>query len=386
MGVYLGIGGRAFDLIFGVFVDTFIPGQTVPFYEITDDFTGQRNVGAFGSLTTYTGTITNGVAQLTDGALYENILFPCVLDIRSPVTLRNCRIVVPKSYVAVDSIKACVRVINGTNTDNVVFENVEIHNRAQRPFNGVAGRNLTMRRCVVTGCIDPLSESTGGSAPSVSGKSFTVEDCWLGSAAWWYSPTINSDIHGSDTHSHSDITQKSSGTLAQTFTNSVLAAYADPLIGTGTPGSGVDAGNTYVPPSGYNYIASQAQMESWRAARLAYRSNPAQSMYGVAHELPTAGEGSFAAVMFNADNALFTRCRFGGGVATINALDTGLPTTMAGGFVDCVFFNDMVNGPGSRTTDPSVKGYAVLGQTGKNWAQFTGNTWSDGSAVSIVRV
>lgn len=370
------------------FSGAFVPGVTEPFYTIASDYSGARNVGtkAGVALTTYTGTITDGVAQLTDGAVYENILFPCVLDIRSAVTLRNCRIVVPKTYVAADSIKAVVRCLNGAATDNVVFENVEIHNRAQRPFNGISGRNLTLRRCVITGCIDPLSESAGGSAPLTSGKSFTVEDCWLGAAAWWYSSTINSDIHGSDTHSHSDITQKSSSTLAATYTNTVLGAYADPLIGTGTPGSGSDAGNTYVPPSGFNFIAAQSQMEAWRATHLAYRTTPAQSMYGVAHELPTAGEGSFAAVMMNADNALFTRCIFGGGVVTVNASDTSLGTTMLGGFVDCTFFNDMVNGPGSRSTDPAVKGYAILGRTGKDFASFSGNEWFDGTAVAITRL
>lgn len=386
MTTYAWQGLAYVDIVTGEKHETFVAGQTEPTYVAASDYSGARNVGTNPAvpLTTYTGTITSGVAQLTDGALYENVQFPCVLDIRSAVTLRNCRVVVPKTYTAVDSIKACVRVLNGAATTGVLFENVEIHNRAQRPFNGITGRNFTFRRGVITGCIDGFSDSAAGSAPN-TGVGFTVEDSIVPAVAWWYSPTINSDIHGSDTHSHSDATQKATS-LTCTFTNTGLFAYADELIGTGTPGSGSDAGNTYVPSSGYNYIQSQAQMESWRASRLAYRTTAAQSHGAEVHKSSTAGEGSFAAVMLNAANATFTHCYFGGGTVTVNATDTSLPPTMPGGFSGCVFWNDMTNGPGSRATNPAVKGYAVLGQTGKDFATFAGNTWFDGTPVTITRI
>ena len=383
MGSYIWTGLDYLDLVTGDKVGGFIPGVSEPFYEVKADSSGRRNVGTSPNvpLTTYTGSIVDGVAQLQDGALYENILFPCVLDIRSPVTLRNCRVVVPSSYTTTaDSIKACVRVLNGANTTNVLIENCEIHNRAQRPLNGITGRNYTMRRTVITGVIDGWSDAAGGSAPQ--GWGYVVEDCIVPAIAWWYSSTINPDIHSADRGSHSDVFQKTTA-LQGTVRNSVLLAYIDELIGTGTPGSGRDAGNPYVPP-GFDYTASQSQMEAWRA-EFTEMTVASQTKGGVSRRIAGVAGGSLAAVMVNAGALDLDKCQIAGGTVGINAADTALPTVIDMRITDNVFWNDMLNGPGSRSTDPTLKGYAVLTRTGKSFEAFTGNEWSDGTAVAITR-
>lgn len=364
------------DLTTGQVLGGFIPGVTIPFYERTADFTGAKNVGAFGSLGTYTGALSGGIYQLTE-PLYENLIFNAPIEPRAAMTIRNCIIRVPKTYVQADSIKACVRTLNGANTDNIVLEDCEIHNLAQRPFNGVSGRNITLRRTVITGCVDPFSESPGGSAPSTSGKSITMEDCIVPGVAGWYSPTINPDIHSADTISHSDVIQKSSSALLQAGTNCVFLAYLDEFIGTGTPGSGSET-NPYAPPSGFNFIASQAQQEAWRDEFLNNPSVAAQSYGGVSRR---RGNGSLAAVMLNKDNLLLTNCILDGGNATVNAVDGSMPTVMAGGFVNCTFYNGMGSGPSTRTTDPTVKGNAILTLAGKSWASFSGNKHPDGTPL-----
>lgn len=366
----------------GEILERFTPGVSEPFYEITEDFTGAKNVGVKpGSvLTTYTGTITNGVAQLQDGAIYENILFPCVVDLRNGETLRNCRIVVPETYIASDSIAGCVRCLNGSGNTGASLENVEIHNRAQRPLNGIVGRNMELSQVVITGCIDGFVDSTGGSAPQNYG--FHIVDSIVADSAWWYTPTANGIIHPSDTQSHGDGVQKSS-TLESSIVNTVLLGYLSDLIGTGTPGSGSDAGNTYVPASGYNFIATQSQMETWKNTYGNYLTDPAQSKYGVAHRLPSSG-GSLAALMVNRENLSVDHCYFAGGLITINCLDSNLGTAPNVSIANSTFWNDMKNGHTGGVS--SVKGHAIAVSPGRTLAAFTNNKWSDGTSVSITTV
>jgi ABC-type multidrug transport system fused ATPase/permease subunit len=133
---------------------------------------------------------------------------------------------------------------------------------------------MDISQVVITGCVDGFVDSTGGSAPQNYG--FHIVDSIVADSAWWYTPTVNSIIHPSDTQSHGDGVQKSS-TLAVTIENTTLLGYISDVIGTGTPGSGSDAGNTYVPATGYNFIATQAQMETWRSTYGSYLTDPAQS-------------------------------------------------------------------------------------------------------------
>lgn len=376
MPAYIWNGLKYQDLVTGGTFDPFTPGVTEPYYEPAADFSGRRNVGTNPNvpLTRWAGTYTAGIAQITDGALYENMLFDGgVVDMRSGATFRNCRFVLPKTYTQTDSVKAVVRILNGSGTTGVVFENCEFHCRAQRPFNGVTGRNATFRRCVITGCIDGFSDSASGGAPQDYG--FIIEDCIVPSVAFWYSNPANPDIH-SDTISHSDCIQKTTG-LQMLVSNTVLLGYVDEFIGTGTPGSGADAGNPYNPPSGTDFIVAQATMESWRAANTSM-STASQSKYGESHRI---SNGSMVGLMANAGAIDFQKCYFAGGNVCINATDGDLGTAIDIRIENCTFWNDMRSGPGSRSTNPLLKGYAIQALTGTSFEAFTGNKWFDGTAL-----
>lgn len=384
MGIYLGINGRALDLETGLYVDEFVPGVTQPFYVETVDFSGARNVGTNPTipLTPYSGTPTvDGIVQITDGALYENVLFSHPTEVRSQATFKNCRWVIPASWTYAKPF-AVVMILNGATADNIVFEDCEIHNRAQRAMNGVQGRNFVMRRSVITGTIDPWSESSSGSAPLTT-RGFEVYDSIAPSLAYWYSNPANSEIH-SDVGSHSDAYQ-SNTTLQVLLDNTVLAAYVSDFVGTGTPGSGNDAGNPYSPPSGTDYTASQAQMEAWRNTYTVL-TTASQTMGGVQRRLQL--NGSQAGVMLNLGAVTARHCYFGGGTVSINAVDADVVGSTVH-LIDNLFWNDMLNGPGSRSTNPAVKGFAVLANSTITFGTFTGNAWAPevgGGAVGITRL
>lgn len=360
----------------------YVPGVSIPFYEPYSDLAlAPKNVGnkAGVTLTTYTGTITNGVASLTDGATYTNILFPCVVDIKNSERLINCRIVVPATYITTaDSIKACVRTLNGGTNSAPYLEDCEIHNRAQRPMNGISGRNTTMRRTVITGCVDGWSTSSAGSSPQLYG--FDIADCIQPDSAWWYSSTANTDIHTSDTQSHNDGIQHGVSTLRTDVFNTVIGQYVSEIIGTGTPGSGSDAGNTYV-PTNYNYIQSQVTQEGWRNTYANTFSTPSQSMWGRSHRLVTSG-GSQAAFMINRENFHADKCYIGGGLAAINLMDSNLPTSMDVDITNCVFYNDMRNSAGRAATTKGIAAQATAGKT----LTWSGNTWFDGTTANITYI
>lgn len=350
------------NLTTGALLERFTDGITEPQFDLTSMVGNVGNTPGV-NLTTYTGTITNGVAQLA-APLYENILFPCVVDIRGNTTLRNCRIVVPKTYTASDSIAGAVRALIGSGVSAVLLEDCEIHNRAQRPLNGIVGRNVTVRRSVITGCVDGFSDSSGGDSTLTFG--FRIYDSIVADSAWWYTPTVNSIIHPSDTQSHGDGIQKGT-TLTTTVENTVFAAYISEFIGTGTAGSGSET-NTYVPASGFNFIATQAQMETWKNTFGNLATNPTVTRGGVARRLPSSG-GSLAAAMVNREGISFDHCYFAGGIATINMMDSNLPTTMNVTITNSTFWADSKNG------------VAIQIPSGKT-ATITGNTWASGGPVA----
>lgn len=355
----------------------FIPGVSRPFYEQSDDFSGNKNVGAFGQMTPYAGTITNGIATLsTANAVYENVLFPCVIDIRANVSLINCMQIVPKTHTYPSSIKACIQILNGAQ-NNVVIEDMEIHNRAQRPFNGIAGRNFTMRRTVITGTIDGWSDSAAGGSPQVYG--YVVEDCIMPATAIWYSSTINPDVHGSTPHSHSDVFQKYTE-LQGTVKRSVLLSYADEYIGTGTPGSGSET-NPYVPPSGYNFIRPQAEMEALRDQQINKWTTPSQTYTGKSQRMSA---GSMAVLMLNRGQLDLDDCILDGGSVAVNAVDLNSGSPITCRLTNNQFWNAMTNGPGSRTTNPLVKGNSILTTNQRSFELLTGNAWFDGNPLTRV--
>lgn len=376
---------RYVNLRTGDLFEPFIPGETEPFYELHPTFMGERNIGVDPgvTLTPYTGTVTNGVATLTAGVLYENILFSSFVNWNG-AHLRNCRIVIPANFAIADSsLNAIVRSLNGASTTGGTMERCEIHNRAQRPLNAVMGRNGTIRRTAVSGCVDGFVDSESGSAPQNYG--LILEDVIVCDLAWFYSPTQSPWIHSSDLQTHNDCFQKST-TLACELTNFVGLAYASELVGTGTPGSGSET-NTYVPGSGYNFIAAQAQMEAWRDTFCSFMTTPAQSKYGVAHRLPSSG-GSMAAVMVNRGNLTVRKSKLAGGLVTVNMQDTNLPSVTNVIFEDNTFWNDMKNGhnnPDTGVFEPARKGHAITIKSGKT-ATFTNNKWFDGTNVTPVTV
>lgn len=377
MPTYMTDGLKLRNLVTAALVAGFMPGVTVPFYEETLTLDGAKNVGLNPAvpLTPWTGAVTNGLAQVTAAGLYENIHFQSFVEVRAEATFRNCRFDLPYAITRTDIVKSIVQILNGANSTGIVFENCEIHNLAQRPMNGIMGRNFVMRRSVVTGCIDPWSDSAAGGAPN-TGYAFTIEDCIAPTVAWWFSPTSNPDIHNPDTGSHSDVIQKATTLQCRVF-NSVLGAYVSERIGTGTPGSGADAGNPYRPPSGYAYITDQAQMNAWRAQHT-LMTTPSQTMGGVARRL--ASNGSLAGVMLNDGYIEVDQCYIGGGTVGINAADASVPYGTVK--IDrTTFWNDMLNGPGARSSDPTVKGYAVLAQAGATFGSFTGNRSFDGAPL-----
>lgn len=389
MGLHLDVAGTRVDLLTGTAAaSSFISGVTQPYYVETANLDGAKNVGnkAGVTLTPYAGTPYSASAngnsyRITDSAVYENILFTGqVMVYGATPTFRNCRFLLPKTFIRTDVTQTVVGVLNGSTTD-AVFEDCEIHNRAQRPFNGIQGRNFRLYRTVITGTNDAFSESTGGTTPTINNRGFEAYDCIVPSLGFWYSNPANDDIH-SDTGAHVDVYQKQTS-LAVRIENSTLIGAASEFIGTGTPGSGRDAGNTYVTASGTDYTASQAQGEAWRTQHT-YMSPAAQSMWGVSRRM--WNEGSMSCCMLNGNNFTLKHCWLDGGSVGINMVNAGVtPSTTH--LTDNTFWNGMGGGPGSRTTNPAIKGNAILAAGAHVFGTETGNRWADelGGAL-LVRV
>lgn len=366
-------------------VPAFIPGVTFPYYipgSSADSIgSAQTNIGNRETrqngveLTTWTGTLTGGVIRVTEDA--ENMLFPGVVDLRNGARLTNCRIVVPSTYTQSDSIRACVRsLLGGAASSGQGLYNCEIHNRAQRPMNGVVGRNLEIHETVVVDCLDGFVDSTAGDAPLNFG--LIIHDSVVTDLAFWYTSTVNGIVHGSDTISHNDAWQKST-TLWSEGHNVTLEAYLSPRIGTGTPGAGSET-NPYVPESGFNFITPQATQEAARASRVALFPTSDQTRYGVARLIGTANH-SQAGLMVNRDGFLLDKGHFsGGGQAAIDMTDVNLPSSMNIRITNSDFSNDMKNPNISRG---ATKGYVALVRTPKTLVEWSGNEFTDGTPATI---
>lgn len=348
----------------------FIPGETMPYYEVTEDFSGEHNVGNLPgvALTPYSGSVGCGVIRLPSGT-YENIDFgDCLLDIRGVVVMNNCRGVLRENYD--DSIGEHIRILNGATTTSVELNDCEFHNRTQRILDGLKGRNFVVNRSVFTGYVDGIDNASPGSAPQLTGGE--IHDSWIGDLAWWRAET-NGIVHPSDTQSHNDGSQVTMG-LGILFENTFFGAWASDYVGTGTPGSGSEA-NPYDAP----YIRPQATMDTWRTMYLNRLTRPDQSWDGVAHRLPTGG--SFAAIMGNASNGMVDHCWFSGGTVAINLLDASV-TSGTWSVRRSTFWNDM---SGGRPLDSTSKGVAIFLRADRTYdVPTTGpdaNHWFDGTVV-----
>lgn len=368
--IYLDSGfGDFLNLATGQRVSSFVSGVTQPFYVETANLDGAKNVGAFGQMTeNVIAPNASGIVQITSSGLYKNIIFRHPTEVRVDAQFDNCMWIVPPSWLFARPF-AVLNLLNGS-AANVEFNNVEIHNRAQRPMNGIQGRNFVMRKSVITGAIDPFSESSGGSFPIVNNRGFEVYDSVVPSIAFWYSNPNNVEIHNPDTGSHSDVYQ-SNTTLDVLLDNNTLAAYVSDFIGTGTPGSGSET-NGYNPPSGNDFIVNQAQMEAWRA-QFTTLTTASQTMGGVQRRLQL--DGSQAGIMLNKGNVTARHNWFGGGTVGINAATGSIdPATVH--LIDNIFWNDMLNGTGSRTTNPLLKGNAIFAAGTHVFGTETGNRWA----------
>jgi hypothetical protein len=356
----------------------FVPGVTMPFYVPMLDFSGPKNVGNLPgvTLTPYLGTTAGGGAltQLPAGT-YNNVDFgDRRLDPRGVVTLNNCRVTLTTSDFGATSITAVIQRLNGSDPGLFTMNDCEIHCRAQRIMNGFLGRNAVFNRTVVTGCVDGLDTSTAGSAPQTAGT--VANDCWIGDHSWWYY-TATGVVHPSDTQSHNDGAQVAD-TLGVTYNNVFFATWPSEFVGTGTPNSGSDAGNTFAA----SYIATQSVMAGWRASFLNRLTRADQSFAGVARKTSTGG--SWAGVMCNRSNITIDHCWFSGGTVQVNAVDPNLLTPNTSVSVKrSTFWNDMSAGHTIPTS--TAKGTAIYTLAGRTYdIPTTGadrNLWFDGETV-----
>ena len=372
----------------------FVPGVTRPFYEPTLNLDGAKNIGNLPGVNRAPyGVTPYAVTQITASQTNKDFT-NSVIDVRSSVDFNNCRFLMEgNDYVIADTIRGMIRVLNGT-PGLVRFFDCEIHARAQRVFAALIGRNVEFHRTVITGGVDgPDDNGVSGGAPYNFG--FRFYDSWVGDSAWWraaltpVTPTTNSwEGHGRDHLTHNDTSQITS-TLGSEWHNTTLISTASQFVGTGTNGAGSDAGNSYVPSSGQNYIYTQAVQNGFRAESLNVQTDPTQSMDGISRLLSTTG--SWACIMGNNGPLLIDHCWFDGGLACINlADDTGTMVGKTVTITNSTFWNGMVNGHGGN---PLTKGHAVLARLGGASNGIgtglvmpttgpTANHWFDGGIVS----
>jgi len=352
--------------------NTFISGVTMPFYDIN---TGEKNIGNLPGVTldVYNNDPGDGVLQI-NGGTYTNVNFGNrILDIRASTTFNNCRIALTNNTDT--TIKQAIRILNG-GANLVTFNDCEIHNYDQYIRDGFQGRNAVFNRCIVSGFVDGIDSATSGAAPQ--GFSPIINDSWIGNLAWWYSPTA-AVVHSSDYQTHNDCSQVQMPGME--WHNVFFGIWPSELVGTGTPGSGSDTGNTHA--TAYRY--TQAQSESYRTTFLNKLSAANQSFDTVPRKSSTGG--SWAGIMGNTGggttlNLVVDHCWFSGGTVQINVSDDNLTGTVAS-VKRSTFWNDM---SGGHSLPYTAKGVAVYCKTGVTIDMPTTgsdkNLWFDGSIVS----
>lgn len=357
----------------------FIPGETMPFYEVTSDFSGNKNVGNLPGvpLTLWQGSLGTGntINIDTPGAVYNNINFANrLIDVRENSTFNNCRFMLTQNDQGGQQDQ--VRLLNG-NFTSVVFNDCEFHNRAQISKNGLFGRNFVVNRSVFTGHVDGVNNANTGGAPIVTAGE--VNDCWIGDHAWWSTTGATGIVHPSDDQTHNDGSQTTVANMK--WNNCFFFTWPSDYVGTGTPGSGSET-NTY----GGAYIYDQATMNSLRATHT-LTSPRADQTFGGVTRVPL--NGSFASIMGTLSSGTqlqheVDHCYFSGGSVQINYSNSSL-TGNAGHIHQCIFWNDMTLGHTNPTTN---KGTAVYVKTGLTLDMPTSgsdpdaNHWFDGTVAS----
>lgn len=330
----------------------FILGVTMP---------TKANTGHSGALTTYAGTGAGGTLTIsTAGATYTDVLFlnTSVAVNAANVTLNNCHILMTTST-------AGGVIAYSDNCVNLTLNDCTIENRCQtNTATGWAGHDTTLNRCQIIGWQDAVGPFV--SAANVGGEIRTAfRGCYFSELAWFYNPT-SGVVHPSDTQTHNDVIQHQGGWGLEVQGCSLFAYYST-AVGTGTPGSGSDAGTS-------GAVYTQAAGVTARAARPgATMTNPAKSVDGATHEVG----GSLSAIMCNTPRGNNPRMNvtnnwFAGGGVQVNARDTAL-TGSLGTFTGNRHFNDTAFTLSGRSI-----GYSILTAV---TATISGNTWADDNAT-----
>lgn len=313
-------------------------------------------------LTTYDSTgLVRTINIDTAGTTYQNVDFGNVRVVvrAANVTFRQCKWTITDNRTNQPAIST-----NSQSVLNCLIEQCTIDNRDQMgwQFNAIEGHDMTVFRCKITGTCDGIRPNLGGNVK--------VRGNFIGELGWWgtYSggPTLNTEFQ-----THSDCIQTTYGGVE--IVGNTLLAYASETVGTGTPGSGTDAGN---PDSWYTQAAAEARRTEALGSVMTVASKSAD---GISH-----GVGGVLSVLMcnmatgsSVLNLVVTDNWMAGGDVQVNGLASNL-TGNLGTFLRNRHFNDSAS-----TVAGKAIGYrlaAVLTAT----IPTTGpdvNTYMDGSGV-----
>lgn len=250
---------------------------------------------------------------------------------------------------------------------NCVISQCDISNVDQNAsFNAIQGHDMTVYRCKIQGTTDGVNPTGGGNVK--------IHGNYISDLAWFASNSVGV-WHGSDVQSHADCIQTMYA--GAEIIGNFLGAYPSVVVGTGTPNSGSDTGNT-----GSEY--TQAQAEARRAALMGNSWTPAEKTYdGTSRErggvitslMCNLAAGNTSLNMTVEDNW------FGGGTTGVNALATNL-TSSLGTFRRNKFFADQKGQSGGRPLGFYIRSglTATIPETGSDR-----NTWID-TNETVVRV
>jgi hypothetical protein len=336
--------------------DGFILGLTKPTM-------ANSGVPAGTTLTTYDPTgLVRTINVDTPGTTFDSVDFGNVRVVvrTTGVTFRKCRWIITDNRTTSPMIST-----NSTSALNVLVEQCTIDNRDQMGynFNGIEGHDVLVFRCKITGTCDGIRASLGGNVK--------IRGNFIGFMGWWgtYSggPALNSEFQ-----THSDCIQTNWPNGLEVIGNS-LWAYASETVGTGTPGSGTDTGNT----SGWY---TQAAAEARRAEALgSVMTTASKSADGVSH-----GVGGVLCCLMvtyaqgpTAPNITATDNWFAGGSVQVNGLADNIDSPL-GTFLRNRHYNDSANTVAGKAIGYRVRAdlTATIPTTGPDV-----NVYMDGSGV-----
>lgn len=298
----------------------------------------------------------------TPGATFENMDFGNVRVVvrTSGVTFRKCRWIVTDNRTTAPMIST-----NSASAYGVIVEQCTIQNLDQMGynFNAIEGHDVTVTRCKITGTCDGIRASLGGNVK--------IRGNFIGYLGWWgtYSggPALNSGFQ-----THSDCIQTNWPGGLEVIGNS-LWGYASETVGTGTPNSGTDTGNT----SGW-YTQSAANAR--RAEALgSVMTTAAKSADGVSH-----GVGGILCCLMvtyaqgpTAPNITATDNWFAGGSTQVNGLAENV-TSPLGTFLRNRHYNDSAFTVAGKAIGYRVRAdlTATIPTSGKD-----ANVYMDGSGI-----